>query len=108
MEFTTNDIIVWLESKRREIPRNFMSIIEDEGHDQAKIRQKQMANEYQMLSTAIDKLSQLQNNTLAQASRLCPPDNLAQASRLCSLSKGHHISPDDITNEILGLKRYTA
>lgn len=95
MEFTTNDIINWLESKRKEIPRDFMTIIEEEGHDQAKIRQRQMANDYQMLSTAIEKLSQLENIGLAQASRLCP-------------SSGHHITPDQITNEILGLKRHTA
>ncbi|MGJ3236449.1 hypothetical protein [Marivirga sp.] len=106
MEFNTNDIIVWLESKRREIPREFMSIIEDEGHDQAKIRQRQMANEYQMLSTAIDKLSQLKNidPEMAQASL---KNKLTQPSRLCP-SNGHHISPEDITNEILGLKRFTA
>ncbi len=97
MEFTTNDIIVWLESKRKEIPRDFMAIIEDEGHDQAKIRQKQMANDYQMLSTAIDKLSQLKDIK-----------NVSKDFASGGFTSGHYISPDQITNEILGLKRFNA
>jgi hypothetical protein len=89
-EITTNDIIVWLESKRQEIPRTFYSIIEKQGKDQAKIRQKQLANEYHMLSIAIDKLHQ--SHTITGRTEVIP----------------QHITPNEITNEILGLKRHTA